>query len=72
MEKTVASDVLTRIERKGSYVQIAPGAVDPVMLGRHLIALRVAGHAVVADEVMDHGKSLGIRITHYLNCPRCK
>jgi hypothetical protein len=65
-------DVLTRIEQRGTYVKIAPDTVDSRALANHLLALRVAGHAIVAEETFDSShKSLGVTVTHYLNCNKC-
>lgn len=66
-------DILTLIEQCGAHVNIAPGAVDGQALANHLLAMRVAGHAVVADEVFTSANvSLGVRVTHYLSCRKCK
>lgn len=67
------NDLFTRIAKRGAHVFVGPGATDSRALAQHLIALRVAGHAIVADEIIDSDrKSLGVRITHYLTCTKCQ
>lgn len=66
------SEILRDITKRGTHVRISPGTVDHRALAHCLMALRVAGHAIVAEETFDHQhSSLGVTITHYLTCTRC-
>lgn len=68
------SDLFTRLETAGGYAIIERAStVDRLKLSLHLAALRTAGHALAADEVMESGETTGtLRIIHYLSCVRCK
>lgn len=69
------SGLLTRIERSGGSGVLYANATlsERNALALHLGALRAAGHAVIADEVMESGEATGdIRIWHYLTCRACK
>ena len=64
-------NLLTHLERAGSYAEI-PEDFDRFQLALFLQALRGAGHAVVANEVFEHGsKSGAIIVTHYRTCLAC-
>ncbi len=64
--------ILEQIRQRGAYVKIGPGAIDHRQLAAELVALRVAGHAIVVEETFTHEKkSLGVTVTHYLTCGRC-
>jgi hypothetical protein len=64
--------ILDQIRQRGAHVKIAPGTVDHAALATELVTLRVAGHAVVAEETFDHRrKSLGVTVIHYLTCAKC-
>ena len=66
------ADLLTSLERAGSSATI-PRDYDHAALATFLIALRGAGHAIVADEVYEHGERVGVmRVVHYLSCGKCK
>src|SRR5260370_10194960 len=48
------SDVLSEIAKRGAYVRVAPGQVDPAALAHLLTALRGAGHAIVSEKTSTH------------------
>ena len=68
-------NLLTHIETAGSQGILSRSATreERKALALHLTALRAAGHAIVADEVMEHGEASGdLRVFHYLSCVKCK
>lgn len=63
-------NVLTKLETIGHTV--IPREFNRRQLAMHLRALRAAGHAIVADEVISHGDKLGeISVMHYRTCRVC-
>jgi len=66
---------LTNLETAGAYAVLPRSAIysDKRNLEIHLSALKAAGHAISADEVIEHGEPGGdIRIFHSLSCKKCK
>lgn len=65
-------NILTQLETAGSSATI-PRDYDHAALATFLIALRGAGHAIVADEVYEHGERAGtMRVFHYRSCAVCQ
>jgi hypothetical protein len=71
------STLMRRLEHAGGSGILPASATlqERLALSLHLVALKKAGHAVVADEVYesggmdDHGE---LRIIHYRTCTACK
>jgi hypothetical protein len=64
--------LLTEIEGAGHTV-IVPRSYDRHALALHLIALKKAGHAILADETTECGELTGeLRVFHMLNCVACR
>lgn len=68
------ANFLSSLEHAGAYAVLPRTAIysEKKALEIHLAALKTAGHAVQADEVIEHGDLSGdIRIFHLLNCKKC-
>jgi hypothetical protein len=66
---------LTKLDRPGGQGVLHASATleERNALALYLTALRGAGHAVMADEVMENGEFRGdIRVIHFLSCIQCQ
>ena len=69
------SNFLTKLDRPGGQGVLHASATleERNALALYLTALRGAGHAVMADEVMADGEFKGdIRVIHFLTCKQCE
>jgi hypothetical protein len=71
------TNLLTHLEQPGAIAILPHHATfaERHSLALHLAALRTAGHAITADELMEYGESTGsLRIVHYKSCnhPSCR
>jgi hypothetical protein len=61
---------MKRIEKPGTTT--FPASCDRVVLDAKIKELKSKGHALIADEVIEHGKKAGeITVFHYLSCAIC-
>ena len=66
---------LTKLENPGGQGVLHASATreERNALALYLIALKAAGHAISADEVMASGEFRGdIRVIHFLSCEQCR
>ena len=66
------TDTLTRMERPGFVSLSNPKPAERSALALAFTALRGAGHAVVADEVVHGDDSVTVSVLHYRSCKRCQ
>ena len=65
-------DSLTGMEKCGSIVTFSdPQPVERDKIAIQFAALKLAGHAMIADETISHEEKPIVRVFHYKTCTKC-